>query len=142
MVLSFEGISHVLLDIEGTTCPVSFVSNTLFPYASAHLGDYLERHGSDPAVQALVKEVRMLWQEDPDPEARALLQSGADKRSQTEPEERTRPQDLHERQRLRMPLPAVEPYLQGLIRRDRKVTALKDQQGRIWQEGYTNGELQ
>jgi enolase-phosphatase E1 len=142
MVLSFEGISHVLLDIEGTTCPVSFVSNTLFPYASAHLGDYLERHGGDPAVQALVKEVRMLWQEDPDPEARALLQSGADKRSQTEPEERTRPQDLHERQRLRMPLPAVEPYLQWLIRRDRKVTALKDLQGRIWQEGYTNGELQ
>ena len=24
-------ISHVLLDIEGTTCPVSFVSEVLFP---------------------------------------------------------------------------------------------------------------
>jgi enolase-phosphatase E1 len=93
-------------------------------------------------VQALVKEVRMLWQEDPDPEARALLQSGADKESQPEPKERTRPQDLQERQRLRTPLPAVEPYLQWLIRRDRKVTALKDLQGRIWQEGYANGALQ
>ena len=31
--MNVEGISHVLLDIEGTTCPVSFVTGTLFPYA-------------------------------------------------------------------------------------------------------------
>mgnify|MGYP007000337677 CR=1 len=24
---------HLLLDIEGTTCPVTFVSNILFPFA-------------------------------------------------------------------------------------------------------------
>ena len=35
--LKREGISHVLLDIEGTTCPVSFVAGTLFPYAAQHL---------------------------------------------------------------------------------------------------------
>jgi enolase-phosphatase E1 len=29
----FEGIQVVLLDIEGTTTPISFVYDTLFPYA-------------------------------------------------------------------------------------------------------------
>jgi len=32
-----EGISHILLDIEGTTCPVSFVGQVLFPYAAERL---------------------------------------------------------------------------------------------------------
>ena len=29
MSVRIEGISHLLLDIEGTTCPVSFVAETL-----------------------------------------------------------------------------------------------------------------
>jgi enolase-phosphatase E1 len=35
----------VLLDIEGTTSPIAFVTNTLFPYARAHLAGFLEREG-------------------------------------------------------------------------------------------------
>ena len=33
-------ISHILLDIEGTTCPVSFVTETLFPYAQSALKEF------------------------------------------------------------------------------------------------------
>ncbi|MDA7431604.1 acireductone synthase, partial [Synechococcus sp. AH-601-O20] len=36
-------ISHILLDIEGTTCPVSFVTETLFPYAKSELKSFLDR---------------------------------------------------------------------------------------------------
>jgi methionine salvage enolase-phosphatase E1 len=33
MTVSFKQIKGVVLDIEGTTCPVDFVSGQLFPYA-------------------------------------------------------------------------------------------------------------
>jgi enolase-phosphatase E1 len=35
----------ILLDIEGTTTPIAFVTETLFPYARAHLAAFLEREG-------------------------------------------------------------------------------------------------
>jgi enolase-phosphatase E1 len=37
-----ESISVVLLDIEGTTTPITFVKDVLFPYARSHLKQYLE----------------------------------------------------------------------------------------------------
>jgi enolase-phosphatase E1 len=47
----------ILLDIEGTTTPIGFVTETLFPYARAHLRAFLERHGREseaPAFLALM----------------------------------------------------------------------------------------
>ena len=35
----------ILLDIEGTTTPMAFVTETLFPYARTHLRPFLEQHG-------------------------------------------------------------------------------------------------
>jgi enolase-phosphatase E1 len=35
----------ILLDIEGTTTPIAFVTETLLPYARAHLHEFLEREG-------------------------------------------------------------------------------------------------
>lgn len=55
------GFSHVLLDIEGTTCPVAFVAETLFPYARSAIPEYLERHRHDPAIAALIRELKELW---------------------------------------------------------------------------------
>ena len=52
--MKIEGISHVLLDIEGTTCPVSFVAGTLFPCAAQHLGAFVE------SLQLLIKQDRKL----------------------------------------------------------------------------------
>lgn len=40
-----------LLDIEGTTTPVDFVYQVLFPYARSHVRDFLERHWEDGAVR-------------------------------------------------------------------------------------------
>jgi len=48
----------VLLDIEGTTTSISFVFDTLFPYAATHLADFLATHRADPAVMAACDIVR------------------------------------------------------------------------------------
>ncbi len=37
----------MLLDIEGTTTPISFVHQRLFPYARARAGEFLQQHASD-----------------------------------------------------------------------------------------------
>ena len=39
------GAGLILLDIEGTTTPIAFVTDTLFPYARTHLRAFLEREG-------------------------------------------------------------------------------------------------
>ncbi len=133
-------ISHVLLDIEGTTCPVSFVSGTLFPYAARELGPFLARHGDDAEVRVLVEAVLQGWQQDGDPQAQQLLAAARD---------------------LGLVLAApdsgavatggsgasgrdaalIVPYLQWLIAVDRKFTPLKELQGLVWREGYGRGEL-
>jgi enolase-phosphatase E1 len=116
------GISHLLLDIEGTTCPVSFVAAVLFPYAARQLPHFLQSRATDPTVQALLADVQQAWSQDTDPEAMALLR-------QSQQEQQTG---------------GLEPctaYLQLLIRQDRKLTPLKELQGLIWRGGYDKGQL-
>lgn len=50
-------IKAIITDIEGTTTALSFVKDVLFPYARAHLANYVQKHADQPAVQALLKEV-------------------------------------------------------------------------------------
>lgn len=116
-----QPIRHVLLDIEGTTCPVRFVSETLFPYASERMAEFLETRGEDGTVRELVAQVARAWREDPHPAAQTLLQMA--------------PQNAASASR-------VLPYLRWLIQEDRKLTPLKDLQGLVWEEGYATGTLQ
>jgi enolase-phosphatase E1 len=118
----WEGVSHVLLDIEGTTCPVSYVAETLFPYANASLAHFLESHQQEAKIRALIHELETLWLQDSDQEARDLLSHSRQSAEQSGVE-------------------VILPYLKFLIRRDRKLTPLKDLQGKIWAEGYARGEL-
>ena len=112
-------ITHLLLDIEGTTCPVSFVADVLFPYARKALPGFLAAHAEDPEIQDLVAQAEEAWLNDDHPSAVAL-------RSQSfQGDASTR----------------VAAYLQDLIDRDVKLTSLKDLQGRIWRNGYAQGEL-
>jgi enolase-phosphatase E1 len=118
----WEEISHVLLDIEGTTCPVSYVAETLFPYASANLETYLETHQEEASIQRLIQELETIWQQETDQEAIDLLSESGQFSGQ-------------------ISVGGILPYLKYLIRCDRKVTPLKDLQGKIWAEGYARGEL-
>ena len=126
-----EQISHVLLDIEGTTCPLSFVSGTLFPYAARELGPYLKRHHQDETVQMHCQAVIEAWQQDSDPQARQLWNQAQTCDSVEVGGITVRPWHGSK----------IEPYLQWLIASDRKLTPLKELQGMVWAEGYARGEL-
>lgn len=122
-------IRHILLDIEGTTCPVTFVSAVLFPYAAREVRAYLRQYGNTSDIKTLLAELKTSWRQETDPEALSLLEQNSlaikEAAAKQQPE-----------------TDALLPYIDWLIRRDRKVTAWKDLQGRIWSEGYARGELQ
>jgi enolase-phosphatase E1 len=110
----------ILLDIEGTTTPVDFVYKTLFPYASRKLEAFLQEHARDPEIESLVQDL--------------LAQHDLDRGNGLAPPAW---QGNEEAARLR----SIVAYGQWLIARDSKCTPLKSLQGRIWQQGFTNGEL-
>ena len=107
------------LDIEGTTTPIDFVTRVLFPYARGHVRGFLGRRASevrdDLALLFAEHEVDDRGSPSPPPWRDAS------------PEER---------------LDSAAAYIHWLMDRDRKSTALKALQGRIWEEGYETGDLQ
>jgi enolase-phosphatase E1 len=113
-------IRIILLDIEGTTTPISFVYQTLFPYASRKLESFLREHAHDPEILLLIQELRG--------------QHEADERNGLEPPAW---QDHPEEVQLRSSV----AYGQWLIAQNSKCTPLKSLQGKIWQQGFANGEL-
>jgi len=50
----------ILTDIEGTTCPISFVKQVLFPYARAHLPAYVAAHAADALVRRCLEDARAI----------------------------------------------------------------------------------
>jgi enolase-phosphatase E1 len=112
----------LLLDIEGTTCPISFVADVLFPYASQHLESFLQEHGHDTKIAAILEAAWQEWKHDPDPRQQSNL------RQLEEPKRKS--------------IQAITHYLQDLIAADRKSTALKDLQGHLWSQGFQCGAIQ
>lgn len=53
-------IRAILTDIEGTTSSIAFVKTVLFPYAAAHLPDYVRAHAGEPLVVEQLDAVRHL----------------------------------------------------------------------------------
>src|ERR1700682_5271802 len=56
--LSGENISAILIDIEGTTTPIAFVYEVLFPFARARVRDYLEQHFDLAEIQDDLSRLR------------------------------------------------------------------------------------
>jgi enolase-phosphatase E1 len=114
-------VRAILLDIEGTTTPIDFVTKTLFPYASRKLEAFLRENAASAEIRALMQELR--------------AQRELDERNGLKPPSW---QDDSEEEQLRSSV----AYGRWLIGQDSKCTALKALQGKIWQQGYANGELQ
>ena len=112
---------HLLLDIEGTTCPVSFVSDILFPFAKQELSSYIKKHWNKRTNNNPIQEATAEWKND---------QSAESSRLKKELDQ----QQINE-------IDGLIQYLKHLISIDKKSTALKDIQGKIWEYGYMNGEL-
>jgi enolase-phosphatase E1 len=113
-------IRVIILDIEGTTTPIDFVYKTLFPYASRKLESLLRERAQDPEIQAIIEELREQHKED--------------ERNGLQP-----PAWLNET--VEAQLQSAVAHSQWLIANDSKCTPLKSLQGKIWQRGFTNGEL-
>ncbi|MCW3473368.1 acireductone synthase [Rhodovastum sp. RN2-1] len=62
----------ILTDIEGTTTPIAFVRDVLFPFARARLPEWVETHAQRPDVAAELAEIRRMTPGKP--ELQALLQ--------------------------------------------------------------------
>lgn len=112
----------LLLDIEGTTTPISFVHDVLFPYAREHMADFIKAKWGDSAVQADLADVRKQHQCDIRDEIPALPPLSAPSEEDTYKEE-------------------LINYLLWQMDNDRKTTGLKSLQGKIWKEGYAKGVL-
>ena len=56
-------VRAIVTDIEGTTSSIAFVADVLFPYAKAHLRDFVEAHPQE--VAPLLDEVRAAEPGDP-----------------------------------------------------------------------------
>jgi enolase-phosphatase E1 len=108
-------IRSLLLDVEGTTTPISFVSGTLFPFARARLADFLAHAWNTADVSEDIARLRAERAAEADPAAPAW--NAEDERS------------------------SALAYLIWLMDRDRKSTALKSLQGKIWQDGFESGAL-
>ena len=112
---------HLLLDIEGTTCPVSFVSDVLFPFAKQELSHYIKQHWDKTPRNKTIQAAKKEWLDDQSPESMQIKQQAM--KGGTEE------------------IDALIQYLKHLISIDKKSTALKDLQGKIWEHGYNNGDL-
>ncbi len=93
-------VTTILLDIEGTTCPVDFVTRELFPFARQRLDGYLSSHGQDPSLAPLIDAI----------DAARL----ADEPASSEADHRARVRFLEELIDRDRKLPALKE-LQGLI---------------------------
>lgn len=51
-------VEAVVMDIEGTTTSIDFVTSVLYPYARERLPDFVRRHRSEPEVAAIMDEAR------------------------------------------------------------------------------------
>ena len=109
------GVRAILLDIEGTTTPISFVHDVLFSYARNHASDFLTNNIGSDEVRA---DVGMLYEE----HAMDVVKGN-------------QPPPLTE------DIESLADYINWLIEYDRKSTGLKSLQGKIWRKGYLDGSL-
>ncbi|KAG9129093.1 hypothetical protein Leryth_019828 [Lithospermum erythrorhizon] len=113
----------IVLDIEGTTTPISFVSEVLFPYAQENVGKHLDVTYDSIETQEDMELLRIQVEED--------LKNGVDGAVPIPPHD-ARKEDVIE---------ALVTNVKAMIKADRKITALKQLQGHIWKTGFKNNDI-
>lgn len=113
----------ILLDIEGTTTPISFVSDVLFPYARDNVGRHLSATFETAETQDDINLLRSQVEDDFAQSVNGAVPIPANDKGKEEV------------------VAALVANVEAMIRSDRKITALKQLQGHIWRTGYENNEL-
>ncbi|KAL8237891.1 hypothetical protein R6Q59_018972 [Mikania micrantha] len=113
----------IVLDIEGTTTPISFVTDVLFPYAQKNVQRHLEETYDTDFTQDDIKLLRSQVEDD--------LQHGVVDAVPI-------PSNEAGKQAV---IAALVANVEGMIKSDRKITSLKQLQGHIWRTGFEKNEL-
>ncbi|KAI8848872.1 HAD-like domain-containing protein [Chytridium lagenaria] len=114
----------VVVDIEGTTTPISFVHDVLFPYVTNHVEDFLKEKWGNLELEEKVEALRT--QADKDiaenvKDAVAIL-----------------PKDHADAKAVR---DSVTANIRWQVKADRKIGALKSFQGFMWRFAYESGKV-
>ncbi|KAI8969916.1 2,3-diketo-5-methylthio-1-phosphopentane phosphatase [Mycotypha africana] len=115
----------VILDIEGTITPITFVKATLFPYVISGLESFLNRMWGSAELQEYIALLRE--QAKKDVEGKASLEAVLI------PTESEASADEIKN--------AIKRNIRWQMEADRKIGALKSFQGYMWKEGYEAGIL-
>ncbi|KAJ6423414.1 hypothetical protein OIU84_024378 [Salix udensis] len=114
----------IVLDIEGTTTPITFVADVLFPYARDNVGRHLSATYDTAETQEDIKLLRAQVEDD--------LAQGVDGAISIPSNDAGKEEVVA----------ALVANVETMIKADRKITALKQLQGHIWRTGYENNELE
>uniref|UniRef100_A0A7I5EB38 Enolase-phosphatase E1 n=1 Tax=Haemonchus contortus TaxID=6289 RepID=A0A7I5EB38_HAECO len=106
--------SALLLDIEGTVTSISFVKDVLFPYAFDNVESYVRTHFNDASVAKIISTLRQVSEEESKIDSNVRLI-------------RNEENDC---------IDDVAHNVRYWIRSDKKITAMKELQGMIWEEAY------
>lgn len=113
-------VRAILLDIEGTTTPVEFVYEILFPYARREVREFVRQNYHSADLQSDIFALK------------------AEHRSDVQ--QSHRPPAWLEGSSV-VEVEAVTHYVYWLMDQDRKSKALKSLQGKIWKGGYLDSSL-
>ncbi|RVW79305.1 putative bifunctional methylthioribulose-1-phosphate dehydratase/enolase-phosphatase E1 1 [Vitis vinifera] len=114
----------IVLDIEGTTTPISFVTDVLFPFARNNVSRHLAATYETDETQDDIKLLRTQVQSD--------LEQGIVGAVPIPPDDAGKEEVIA----------ALVANVEAMIKADRKITALKQLQGHIWRTGFQNNELE
>ncbi|CAO3563937.1 unnamed protein product [Mortierella alpina] len=115
----------VISDIEGTTTPIVFVKENLFPYVTSKLAEFLKRNWSTEEMKENIEALRAQAEKDVAeglPQAVAITKELSDVPAEKVQED-------------------VIASIAWQMKADRKIGALKAFQGYMWKEGYASGDL-
>ncbi|OEL32497.1 putative bifunctional methylthioribulose-1-phosphate dehydratase/enolase-phosphatase E1 [Dichanthelium oligosanthes] len=119
-----EPLKCVLLDIEGTTTPISFVTDVMFPYARDNVRKHLTSTFYSEETKEDIKLLCIQIEDD--------LRNGILGAVPVPPDEAGKYEVIN----------SMVSNVESMIKADRKVTSLKQLQGHIWRIGFERKEIQ
>nr|CAB3491547.1 unnamed protein product [Digitaria exilis] len=114
----------IVLDIEGTTTPISFVTDVMFPYARDNVRNHLTSTFYSEETKEDIKLLRIQIEDD--------LRNGILGAVSVPPDEAGKEEVIN----------SLVSNVKSMIKADRKVTSLKQLQGHIWRTGFEAKEIQ
>jgi len=119
-----ENVKAVVLDIEGTTTPLSFVHDKLFGYVRDNVKAYLSERWDNEEVQADVDALRQQASSDKEAAVEGVIEIAAKEEEQEKC------------------IQSVVDSILWQMDNDRKSASLKQLQGHMWRDAYKTGKVQ